>query len=371
MKKINILQVKGAMNRGGSEEFLMNILRTIDRSKYSFVFLCFGDDKFDYEEEIKRLGAKIVRIKDVKRSGPLKHISDIRHIIRKEHIDVIHTHTYLNSVFALIAGKKENVHVRIAHSHTSLKGNESGPIKHMYSVVSKKLILKYATQLTACGNEAGMSLFGGTDFMTIRNGIILDDFYFNSSLRKTNRNILGISEGTTVIGHVGRFVEPKNHVFILNIMKDYLMHDKDAVLMLVGDGPLRTAIESAATMMKIHKKILWLGTRDDVPKLYNTMDMLLFPSLWEGLPLTLVEAQVNSLPCLISDVIDPDVKLTTSLQRMSLSKSSKEWAAKLLSLKSTRTRNKMIKDNNKYDILISAQELARLYSATKPTEETP
>jgi len=365
MKKINILQVKGTMNRGGAEEFLMNVLRKIDSNKYSFIFLCYGNDKFDYEEEIITLGAKIVRIDDVKSHGPLKQIGKIREVIRNENIHVIHAHTYFNSVLSLIAGKREGVSVRIAHAHTSLKGNEAGPIKSIYASVSRKRILKNATTLIACGKEAGKAFYGTTNFKIIRNGIITENFSYNLHFRDSVRSALGINKETTVIGHVGRITKPKNHKFILNVLDEYLKLNKDTLLVLVGDGPLRQNLESRATLMKLSDNIKWLGTRDDVVKLYSMMDVLIFPSLWEGLPLTLVEAQVNGLAILASDVIDTDVKFTNKLQQICLNVGPETWAKELFTMSEGNSRSIISSNDSEYNIITSVKKLTELYDIAK------
>jgi glycosyltransferase involved in cell wall biosynthesis len=362
MKKINILHTVGGMNRGGAETFLMNVLRRINKQKFTFVFLCYGEGTFDYEDEIISLGGKIVRTPGISGVGPLKYIQNIEQIIKDEQIDVVHTHTYYNSMFSLIAAKNTGIKVRITHSHNTKSEESPNLLKALYFKISKLIINRYSTNYLACGQDAGEALFYNKNkFTIIDNGIILDDFYYLSSTRQDLRKEFGISKTSKVVLHVGRFDTQKNHTFLVDVFSEYLKLVPDSKLILVGDGTLRTEIEKKVIQLKIEKNVLFLGKRGDVNKLYNIADLFLFPSLHEGLPVTLVEAQANGLICLISDAIDKTIQLTDCIYFDSLSRSAKQWAQKMDELNLSRIDTKEIMQSGRYDMVENIKSIENLY----------
>lgn len=360
--KIKILQIPGTMDRGGVEAFLMNTFRNIDRDKFTFIFLCFSDKKFDFEDEIIALGGKIVRTPDVKEVGPLKHIKNIREIIAKERIDIIHAHTYFNSMFSMIAGKLSGVTVRIVHSHNTKSEASPGILKKAYFIISKYIINSHATNYFACGQDAGKALFYATNkFTIIDNGIILEDFYYNPITRKQLRSEFDIPEDSTVILHVGRFDIQKNHDFLIDIYEEYLKLNPNSRLFLVGDGILKTKIDKKVQTLGISKNVLFLGKRPDTHRLYNVADIFLFPSLHEGLPVTLIEAQANGLSCFISSEIDKTAKLVKNVWFYSLSNRPKQWAEELCKINTKRENSRETLEKSPYNMTRNIRSIENLY----------
>ena len=359
--KINILQVVGTMNRGGAETFLMNALRTVNTEKYNFIFLCYGSDSFDYESEILTLGGSIVRIRDVKEVGLLEHIKDLRRVIRDEKIDIIHAHTYFNSVFSLIAGKLEHTKKRIAHSHTTRSEYKPSLLKKVYFLVSKILINMFATDYVACGKDAGDSLFFGKKFGIITNGIVVENFSFNNKVRMRIRSELGISQDSFVLGHVGRIDVQKNQSFAIDAFNEHVSDDMDAKLLLVGEGVLREEVEKKVKSMKLDGKVLFLGSRSDVSSIYSAMDIFIFPSLREGIPLTLIEAQASGLRCLVSDTIDHDVMVSELVEFASLEDGPKRWSNLLDEYKSKKDIRINTLVGSAYDVKNSINDLKKIY----------
>ena len=361
MKKINILQVSGSMDRGGTEAFLMNVLRNIDREKFNFIFLCFGNKKFDFEEEVTLLGAKIVRIADVKEVGVVRYVNSIKRVIKSENIDIVHAHTYYNSMFSMVAAKLSGVKVRITHSHFTESGQSLNPLKKIYNKAAESVISKYSTNYLACGDEAGTSLFPKNNFTVINNGIILEDFYYDAASRKNIRRSLNIPQDSVVIGHVGRFDRQKNHKFLVEIYSEYLKINQDSYLMLIGAGALENEIREQIERLGIKDNVLFLGKRSDVNKLYNAMDLFLLPSLYEGLPVTIVETQANGLKALISDNIDHSAKLTECVDFYGLGQDASSWAIKIQETNLRRTDTRAVMESSPYNIKKNILTIEKLY----------
>jgi len=360
--KTHVLHVVGTMNRGGAETFIMNILRNIDRDKFEFYFLCFNDNKFDYEDEIIALGATIVRVPDVKKTGIIKHIGNIRRVIRKYHIDIVHSHTSYNMVFSLIAARLEDVVKRLAHSHSA--GSRTTPtlVKKLYIVTTRALINHTATRRLACGTVAGVAFYGAKEFTIVYNGIDLKQFTLNGSKRAALRASFGVNEQETVVMHVGRFHEVKNHTFLLDIFNEYQKINSDSHLFLLGDGPLRKDIENKTNTLGLAKKVRFLGVRSDTSDLYNIADIFVLPSLYEGLPVVLVEAQVNGLRCLVSDTVDQTSKITNYLDFLPLGNGALDWAIEIDSLDKSRAEAPKELIGGAYDIKTSVKDIESLYT---------
>ena len=302
MGKTTILQVIGGMDRGGAETFLMNVLRSIDKDKFQFVFLCYGDKPFDYEAEVVSLGAKLVRIPDVKTVGIRRHLQDIRRVIKENNIDGVHAHTYYNSVFSLFVASTAGLKLRAVHSHNTMAGKNPSMLKRLYFLISKIGITLFANTFLACGDDAGRALYLPIRrFSVIHNGINVEDFAFSKDARDKVRKGLGLNDSTTVIMHVGRFDEQKNHPFLIDVFNDFLLLNPNSVLLLIGDGLLRRSIEKKVVSLGIEDKVKFMGKRSDVYRFYSAADAFVMPSLYEGLPVVLIEAQVNGIPSLVSN----------------------------------------------------------------------
>lgn len=362
MKKIKVLEVIGSMDMGGAETFLMNVLRNIDRKKFELIFLCYGNKKFDYEEELVSLGGEIVRIS--KPTGNIfKNIKQIKAVIKNNNIDVVHCHTYFNSMYALIAAKQCKIKKRITHSHNTVSEKNPSIIKKIYFSLSKIVIDFYSTDFLACGKEAGEALFfKNKKFQVIDNGIILEKFYYNKNLREEKRKELKLPNDYQIIGHVGRFEEAKNHSFLIDLFDEYQKKNKKTLLLLIGDGSLRPSIEKKIKEKKLNNKVILLLKRSDVNELYNVMDLFLFPSLYEGLPVVLVEAQTNGLPIVASDTIDKESDYTNTISFLSLQDDFDSWIKTIEKRIEKRTDNRKMMENSKYNIKNTVKQIEDIYS---------
>jgi glycosyltransferase EpsF len=360
--KTRVLHVVGTMNRGGAETFIMNILRNIDREKFEFYFLCFNDNKSDYDDEIAALGATVVHVSDVKKAGIVKHIGDIRKVIRNYQIDIVHAHTSYNMVFSLIAARLEGVCGRLSHSHSTGPKVPTTFTRKIYVLVSRSLINYTATARLACGVGAGETFYGDREYSIIHNGIDIKKFTYNKFKRDRIRKDLNIDKDTVVLIHVGRFFEVKNHAFLLDVFYEYQKINNNSRLILIGDGPLREAAEEKAKSLGIADSVSFMGLRTDTSELYNIADMFVMPSLYEGLPLVLIEAQANGLVCLVSDSIDKNAKLTKYIKFCSLSKNAKTWAEHIVKTSLLRTEGGEQLAGSAYDMTVGIKDIEKIYT---------
>lgn len=355
---IRVLHIVTHMTTDGLETMLMNYYRHIDRERLQFDFLTHRAEPAAYDEEIKSLGGKIYYFPKL---NPFSaHYKNALYRFFREHPEykIIHVHQDCLSSVMLREAEHAGVPVRIAHSHcASQDKNLKYPIKLYY----RHLIPRYATDLFACGQEAGQWMFEGAPFRVINNAIDAAKFSFDPAMRNTTRNAWGIGNNELLIGHVGRFFPQKNHAFLLDIFYE-IQKKAPAKLMLVGDGFLRPDIEKKIDALGIRSKVILTGIRKDVEKLFQAMDVFVFPSNYEGLPLTVIEAQAAGLPCLISDRVSPECMKTDLVIQVPLSDRPEAWAD--LSIEKAKTTRKhtyqdICKAN--YDITSEAKNLMDFY----------
>lgn len=357
--EIRILHVVTYMGRGGLETMIMNYYRQMDRTKVQFDFLVHRDFRADYDDEIERLGGRIYRIgRLIPWSGAYQRALDAFFAAHPEY-RVVHVHQDCLSAVILKAAKKHGVPVRIAHSHNS---SQDKNLKYLLKLYYKRQIPTYATALFACGKDAGDWMFGGKPYTVVNNAIDAAQYRYRQARACEVRQALGIAEEAFVIGHVGRFCPVKNHAFLLDVFDQLHRENERAVLLLVGDGELRSSMEEKAKAMGLEDRVLFTGVRSDVCDLMQAMDVFVFPSLYEGLPVSLVEAQAAGLPCVISDGVPEACMLTDLVQRVDLEESARQWAERILKVKATVRRDRYDEiAASGYDIVTNAAWLQQYY----------
>lgn len=335
MQPVRVLHVVSIMDPGGIETLLMNLFRAIDRSMIQFDFLVQREQKGFFEDEIESYGGLIYRVPYVSKVGPWKYKKLLTGFF-KAHPEYQIVHSHLNTVSGLVleAAKKAGVPVQIAHSHSSSPetGFLEGLFKNLYC---KSKIPRVATHFFACSQAAGSWLFGekisNTSLKIIKNGIDVEKFSFNGQSRMQSRKALGLADNAFVVGHVGRFHPLKNHSFLVDVFAEIYKRNKNAVLLLIGDGERKAEIETKVQKLGLAQAVLFLGVRSDVNLLMQAMDVFVFPSRYEGLGVSLIEAQAAGLPCVISDAIPQEVGVVDYLiKRVSLEKDVIEWAEAVL-----------------------------------------
>ncbi|WP_341961928.1 glycosyltransferase family 1 protein [Planococcus maritimus] len=328
MDPIRILQVVPVMNTGGIETQVMNFYRNIDKSKVQFDFLIHGKQKGFYDSEILSLGGKIFNVPSF---NPFKQWSYNKALeaffAEHNNYKVVHSHINTFSTYPLRAAKLEGIPIRIAHSHIAYPRFD---YKTPFKKYAKANLLNYATHYFACSNLAGEWLYGKKDneFVVLKNSVDLEKFSFNPKIRDDIRTKYSLSNNL-VIGHVGRLNKQKNHQFILEIFKEVNINNPNTKLVLVGDGELRGSIEKQIKLLGLKDSVILMGVRSDIPDLLQAMDLFLFPSLYEGLPVTLIEAQTVGLPCIVSTNITKEVAVTDLIEYCSLKEPVKTWAQKI------------------------------------------
>ena len=356
---IRILNIFMVLDRGGAETFVMNVYRQIDRAKVQFDFLVHGDKVGSYEEEIIRLGGRIYRLPEMTKVSAYKH-SVKEFFDEHPHYRVIHSHASELGLLIFKEAKKRGIPYRICHAHSAPKGiGLKAPIRYLF----KKRMVHYSNVFLACSQSAGVWQFGKkNEFKIIRNGISVNDFAFDEKSRNDIRKELGI-ENKLVIGHVGRFEKPKNHIFLVNVFESVLRYS-NAELLLIGDGSLKSEIEQLVRKKGLLERVVFLGSQQNVSKYLNAMDVFVFPSLFEGLPVTLIEAQTNGLACYISDSISTEVKVSDLIHFCSLLDSPQKWADLVVNgVSDLDNRNKYSKEVSAcgYDISNTASYLQDYY----------
>ncbi len=358
-KPIRILHIVTYMGRGGLETMLMNYYRHMDRSKVQFDFLVHRDFEADYDREILAMGGKIFQVSKLI-PWSRSYRNELKDFFRKHpEYTIVHVHQDCLSSVALQCAAECGVPVRIAHSHSSSAVKDlKYPIKLHYM----KRISKYATHLFSCGKQAGDWMFCGAKHEIIRNAIDTAKYDYSVNMAKQKKEELGLQD-CTIIGHVGNFTIAKNHLFLLDVFAEILKIDLNARLLLVGGGDRREEIETKAKQLGIKQQITFAGVRTDVNELMQAMDVFVFPSLYEGIPVTMIEAQAAGLHCVISDHVSEECIVTSNLVIVKkLSDPAKEWAEHIL--KQSKHLRKSVRSEIEtagYGIMTAAKKLQEFY----------
>lgn len=360
---IRVLNMFTIMDRGGAETMVMNYYRHIDRTKVQFDFLVHREQRGAYDDEIERMGGRIYRMCPVYPQNFSRYKRDLRTFFRAHpEYKIIHSHMSELGYFAFREAERQGVPVRICHAHNAPHGFDAKMIIRTYF---KKRMMPYLTHLFMCGEESGKWLYGEknkTRFIMLNNAIDAAVYSFDASKREEMRRQLGLTD-ELVVGHVGRFNPQKNHAFLLDIFAALLKKEPNAVLLLVGGGADMPKIQAKAQELGIAEHVRFLGVRSDVADLMQAMDVFVFPSLYEGLPVTMVEAQASGLPCIISDKVPPECILTDGLVNiMPLSASPEAWAEKILTMRAApRTDRREEIAAHGFDISTEAVKLQEFY----------
>lgn len=317
---IRILHIVTYMGRGGLESMLMNYYRHIDRGRVQFDFLVHRDFEADYDAEILALGGRIHRLPQLNPVSP-GYLNRLDGFF-SDHPEyrIVHCHLDCMAGIPLKYAKKHGVPVRIAHAHSSSQTKDK---KYLLKLLFKRSIPLNATHLFACSRAAGEWMFCGAPFRVMNNAIYAAAYVHDREMAREVRRELGIPADAAVIGHVGRFDPPKNHEFLLHA---FAKMSENTHLLLVGDGALRSGMEKLAQELGIGDRVTFTGVRSDVPRLLQAMDVFVFPSIYEGLPVSLIEAQAAGLPCLISDKVPLECKKTDLVRQLPLDAGAEAWA---------------------------------------------
>ncbi|MBE7064714.1 MAG: glycosyltransferase family 1 protein [Ruminococcaceae bacterium] len=354
---LRVLQCVNNMHRAGLETMLMNYYRNVDRSRIQFDFLTHRPFRSDYDDEIESLGGKIYYAPRLIPQNYPSYFSYMKSFFT-EHPEyvIVHSHIDAMSYLPLLAAKKANIPVRIAHSHnTAIDLDYKYPIKQFF----RSNICKVATDYLACGKDAGRFLFNESCVNVIPNAIVADKFLYNDEIRAMMKKELSL-DGRFVIGHVGRFSRQKNHCFLIDIFCEILKINPYSVLLLVGTGENEKKIRSRVDRLGISDRVQFLGVRSDVDKLYQVMDVFVLPSLFEGIPVVGIEAQFSDLSCFFSSRVPKEVAFSKKCTFIRDDLPAKDWAEQIMK-KSGVQRGKEEYITSKYRIENAAPQFEQYY----------
>ena len=322
-----ILHVVGGMNRGGVETWLMRVFRQIDRSRFQFHFLVHTEKEAAYDAEIRNLGGKIHSCPSP-RNLPVYRCRFKAVLDAEGPFDVVHSHVYLYSGFVLKIAAEAGVPVRIAHVHTNPRHSTMDVSRRIYRRIMTAMIGRYSTHMVGVSRACALQLERGTgkSAQVVYCGLEFAGFS-KAQARGSARMQLNIPADRRVVGHVGRFTRVKNHQFLLQVFERLLARGLSAHLLLVGDGPLRGDVERRVQSRGIADRVSFTGVQDDVVSFLSAMDVFVFPSLWEGLPVAVLEAQAAGVPAVISAGLTEEMDVIPGLiERIPLRSGAESWA---------------------------------------------
>ncbi len=351
-----VLHIVPKMNRAGQETFIMNVYRAIDRDKVQFDFLCLEPGVGDYDEEILRLGGRIYHAPS-KHEGIFKSYRAIKQCIQDGAWQTVHRH-YGNATMwhELWAAKRAGAKQLIAHSHNT--NSDRAFLHKLYRLPLYHL----ADWHLACSEAAGQWMYGNRSFQVISNAVATEHFCFDAELRGKKREELGLSEARVYLS-VARLTRVKNQSFMLRAFKFIHEEDSHAHLLLVGQGEDESKLRTLCTELGLDDVVHFLGVRSDVSALLQAADLFCMPSLYEGLPVSLVEAQAAALPCLVSDRVSAEVKVIPELHFLSLEEGEHVWAQEAQKLAKSQRRDTTEEIRRAgYDIHELARRLEQIYT---------
>ena len=359
---VRILHVVRYLEQGGIQNLLMNLYRNINRNKIQFDFLVCGEGVFD--KEVKELGGKIYKIPYITEIGERNYKKEIINFLEK-HPEYKIVHSHLNQVSGCVmeAAKKARVPVRIAHSHTTT--NSNGKLQKLFKAYLQSKINKNSTDLFACSKEAAKWLFKSKaqEAIIIPNAIDIEKFKFSIVDRNEIRNQLKIPKNCVVLGNIGRFVDAKNHRYLLKIFKEYKKINKNSILLLIGYGKLENKIKKEIKKMNLVDSVRIIEPTKYIQKYYSMFDYFVFPSKYEGLGMVLIEAQISGLKCFASSKVIPNTtKITENIIYIDLEKTPSDWAKQIpVNNDYLKSREDVQVQSEKFDIKKVAKKLESFY----------
>lgn len=356
---IRVAQIMGKLWAGGVEMVVFNYYRAIDKSKIQFDFYYDADSTVEPPQELIDMGARFYKIPPYQKL--LSYITTLRHFFKENNYQIVHSHINTLSVFPLFVAWSCGIPTRIAHNHSVPGGNE---VKRNLLKYFLRLFAKvFSTDYFACSEKAGRWMFGDKDFdsgkvFVMKNAVDFDRFRPSQENVKKMKKELGL-EKKLVIGHVGRFTLAKNHEFLLDVFKEISEKRKDAVLLLVGDGELHESICKSIRRRNLENKVIMSGQVANPETYYRLANVLVIPSIFEGLSLTTIESQIAGVPVVVSTAVPEEAVISNGVVRLTL-EDKNEWVDTVLKMV-----GKVVTLDGRsgvYDILSAVKSLEELYS---------
>lgn len=350
----SIAIIVSGLNNGGVERLLLNYLDEEILSEYRFIILYQHEADANILHQFEERNIKCFKVIS-KEKNIFKHCIETYKLLRKNKIDIVHAHLTTMNFVPLSIAYFCRIKYRISHSHNSMIVYNKR-IYHNLNWFFKLLTNIFATNRLACGKEAGLYLYGQRKFQIFYNSIDLTKFKFNEKKRNLIRERYGISENTYLLGNVGRFTKQKNQEFLIHILNRL---DDRYKMMIIGDGPLKESLMELAISLKCSNRVIFIEPNNYIDYFYSSFDAFLLPSLWEGLPFVLIEAQVCGLKCICSDNIDHSISIgNLAFENI---KSLGAWIADLEYCDKDYTREVDLQDFIDYDLDQTRKNLLNYY----------
>lgn len=357
MEKIKIAMVASNLELNGISAVIMNYCRNLNLNKFEITLFVGNYINENYKKELQERNINIIELPWRKKSK-LKYYRSLMKLMKKDYFDICHVHGN-SSVMAidLAIAYMKNIKVRIAHSHNTKCSNLK--LHKLLSPIFNRLY----TNAFACSKKAGEWIFKDNNFEIINNGIDIEKYVFNKDVRERVRKELDLKDNEFVLGHVGRINYQKNQEYLLKIFEKYCEKDVNAKLLLIGKGPLYDEVKEKIEKSPIQNKVILYGESSEAQKFYMAMDVFVFPSRYEGLPVTLVEAQIAGIPCIISQNITDEVIVTQSVIKESIDVPCEMWSQHIENIKKIKNNRKIIinEEINKFNIKDNVKRLENLY----------
>ncbi|MCQ2548474.1 MAG: glycosyltransferase family 1 protein [Lachnospiraceae bacterium] len=323
--KISVAMVANNLEINGISSVIMNYCTHINLDEFEICIMAGSGIAECHRITCEKLGITVIELPNRKKDS-MNYFRALDKSLRKRHFDIIHVHGNQSAIaIELFLGWKNGIKVRIAHSH-----NTTCMSMKLHKLLKPAFNMIY-TDGFACGKEAGKWLFGNKPFTVIPNGFNIELFKYDETARKLVREELGV-DNKLVLGNIGRINDQKNQPFLLEIFSEVGKINKDAVLLLVGTGPREAEIKELINQHPYKNRIIMYGETTSPEKMYSAMDYFVFPSKYEGLPVTVLEAQISGLSCVLSDVITQEVVINENVQKVPLDASPAIWANQIIHL---------------------------------------
>ena len=361
---VRIAHIIGKIRNGGVESVIMNYYRNIDRSKIQYDVIIDEDSSNPHvQAELESLGGKVITVPPYQKIAA--YHKALYQLFRQNNYPLVYSHMNTLSVFPLFAAWRAGVPIRVAHSHSTAGKGETK--RNTVKYILRPFAKVFPTHLCACSEYAGRWLFGNRAFSAGRvkvwnNAVNTEQFAYSESVRQDTRKALSLSE-KFIVGHSGRFMTQKNHTFLIDIFAEIHKRREDSVLLLAGEGYLINEVRAKVARLGLSECVVFLGNVNDMERYYQAMDVFILPSLYEGLPVVGIEAQISGLPMLCSDAMTPETKICPNLHFLSLKDSPSVWADEALRISEGHSRKDMSSYARKsgFDIKTESVKLSEWY----------
>ena len=339
MDKKKVLIITESLSYGGNNIVAMNLEKHLNKDLFECTYCVRRDSIGAFEQDAIDRGIRVIHVPDSELSY-YKSYKFYKGLFKNEQFDIVHCHLPFISGLIFMAAKKSGVNKRIAHAHfsqpytdTAIYSRKKQAVAKAYRVVMRILLRLFCNCMLACGTEAGSFLYGAKTFKkygtVLNNGIDTSAYLFDSFSRNKVRKEFGIDNNAVVIGHIGQMYSVKNQSFLIDVFSKFKKNISNSFLLLVGDGTDKEMLENKVKELNLSDSVIFTGNRSDANDLYMAMDVFVFPSLHEGYPMTLIEAQASKLSCLVSSNVTKAVKINDNVEFLSIEEKPSVWADRI------------------------------------------